>query len=307
MIIFNRIDDIRINFRSAVTIGTFDGVHRGHQHVLEALNLASQECGCQSVLVTFHPHPKMVVRPELASSLRFLTTPDEKIEQLTRYPLKAIANLPFTKEFSQMPYYEFIEEVLVKRLNVGVMVIGHDHAFGRNREGHYEELREFADKMGFQVRRVPPLLVEGEPISSTRIRKLLEKGKIEAANDLMGRPYSLRGTVVHGDGRGTQLGFPTANIRVDYPQKLIPGNGVYAIDVKIANQRYQGMMNIGNRPTFNHDPLTLEAHLFKFFGSIYGEKIEVFFKQFIRREIKFRNKEELVKQLIKDKETCINS
>ncbi|GAB4371233.1 MAG: bifunctional riboflavin kinase/FAD synthetase [Calditrichia bacterium] len=306
MKIFRSVEEVQINSPTAVTVGTFDGVHIGHQHVLQALKNTARECNCEDVLITFDPHPQMVVEPKKGIQIQLLTTLEEKLNILAKYDISSIFVIPFTREFSQMSYKDFIQKILVERLGVKVMVIGYDHAFGRNREGHYQQLQETAQKWGFQVRVVEPFLLDGEPISSTRIRKSLFNGDVERTAELLGRPYMVQGRVVPGSKRGVNLGFPTANLEVPDPNKLIPKPGVYAVDVTVRGQFYSGMMNIGHRPTFNHDPLTLEVHIFKFFSSIYHETIEVWFKKFIREEIKFRSPEELRQQLLKDKEICMN-
>lgn len=306
MKIFRHINEVKIEGRTVVTVGSFDGVHLGHRAIIDALNRAGEECGCLPVLVTFHPHPKMVVGPANGRKVLLLTTLEEKLHLLEEYGLPAVLIIPFTREFSRTPYDVFVREYLVNILKVRKMVIGHDHHFGRNREGHEEQLREFGRQLGFEVEALEPFYVDGEIVSSSRIREYLMAGEIIRANRLLGRYYSIRGRVVEGNRRGRELGFPTANIRLNHIYKLIPRNGVYAVDVRIQNQVFKGMMNIGHRPTFNFDPLTLEVHIINFAGSIYNEDIEIAFKAFIREERQFRSPQELKQQLEIDREKCLN-
>ncbi len=306
MKIFRSIEEVDISQPTAVTVGTFDGVHLGHQQILKELDKCASEFGCFRVLVTFHPHPRLVVSQKNGKQVLLLTTLEEKLDILKKSGLDAVLVIPFTKEFSQTSYQDFVKKILVDRLKVKSMVVGHDHAFGRNREGHPAQLKAIAKQYGFSVKVLEPYYVAGEIVSSTRIRNAVLAGDMNTTSRLLGRLYSVRGIVGHGNRRGKDLGFPTANLEMNDQNKLIPKTGVYAIDVILRNQRYSGMMNIGHRPTFNFDPLTLEAHIFNFSGSIYGESIEVEFKKFIRDEIKFKSVEELRNQMIEDKKNCIN-
>ncbi len=306
MKVFRHINEVDVQGHSVVTVGSFDGVHLGHQAIIRSLNRAGEQCHCLPILVTFHPHPKMVVGPSNGRRVLLLTTLEEKLDLLEEYGLPAVLIIPFTREFSRTTYDEFVRKYLVDILRVKKMVIGHDHHFGRNREGHEAQLREFGRKYGFEVEALEPYFVDGEIVSSTRIREYLMRGEIKRANRLLGRYYSVRGKVVEGDHRGRKLGFPTANIRLTHLYKLLPRNGVYAVEVRLKNGVYKGMMNIGHRPTFNFDPLTLEVHIINFTGSIYGEDIEVAFKDFVREERQFRSAEELREQLQKDREKCLN-
>ncbi len=306
MKVFRGIDQIDIGGPTAVTVGTFDGVHRGHQQVLQELNHCPDEINCTTVLVTFHPHPKTVVGKKPGQKILLLTTLEEKLEILQHYGLDAVVVIPFTREFAKTGYRDFVRHILVEKLHVRKMVVGYDHTFGRNREGHPEQLKEIAATYGFSVTVLNPYSVSGKVDSSTLIRHHLQEGRIADANELLGHRYFLHGRVESGDQRGRDLGFPTANLQVDDPHKLIPKRGVYAVDVTVGTKRYPGMMNIGNRPTFNFDPLTLEVHIFKFSGSIYGENIKIDFKKFIREEKKFSDPQELKRQLEEDKRICIN-
>ncbi len=306
MKVFRNLAEIDIAEPTAVTVGTFDGLHLGHQKVLQALSRKAKEKGYLEVLVTFYPHPQLVVGPKHGKKIELLTTLEEKLEILEKLGVPAVLVIPFDREFARTPYREFVTRILREKLHVKAMVIGYDHAFGRNREGNPETLRKLGQELGFEVEVVEPYYLDGLAVSSTQIRRFLQKGQIEMANKMLGRPYSLRGKVVQGKGRGRELGFPTANIRLNHPDRLIPRPGVYAVDVRLRGERYRGMMNIGHRPTFNFDPLTLEIHIINFRGSIYGEELIVEFKKFIREERKFQSLAELKKQLLADKEICEN-
>jgi len=305
MKIFYTIDDIRLEQSTVLTVGSFDGVHLGHQQIIKQLNTMAGEARSMEVLVTFHPHPKEVLSPPGQQSIELLTPLEEKLKLLKKSGLPVIAVLPFTREFARTGYREFVTDILIKKLKMKQMVIGHDHAFGRNREGHAEQLTELGRTADFSVTVIQPYFLGKEIVSSSRIRRLLKDGEVEGANQMLGRKYQIQGMVARGDNRGTRLGFPTANIQPASPNKLIPRTGVYAVEVSLAGQRYDGMMNIGHRPTFNFDPLTLEVHIFNFSGLIYGESIEVSFKKFIREEKKFQNPDELMAQIQKDKEWCL--
>ncbi|RMG68165.1 MAG: bifunctional riboflavin kinase/FAD synthetase [Calditrichaeota bacterium] len=290
---------------AAVTVGTFDGVHLGHQELLKRVIHWAREQGLMATVVTFDPHPKKVVGKD-PQSLRVLTDLDEKLEVFSTFDLDQVVIIQFTREFARLSYEEFVDRYLVQRLQVKAMVVGYDHHFGRNREGGFEQLQSLGKRYGFQVEQLGPFTVDGEVVSSSRIRELLTRGEVDKVARFLGRPYRIRGTVVQGQGLGKQLGFPTANIQVNNPEKIIPVRGVYAVDVRVGGRLYKGMMNIGHRPTVNFVPLTLEVHLFNFRNSIYGETVDVFFKQFIRQETKFPSLEALKRQLEEDKKVCLN-
>lgn len=304
MKIIRNIADIQADRESAVTVGTFDGVHLGHQSILNRLFELAGQHGYRSTIVTFEPHPRKVLGKPGNTSLGLLTTIDEKLNLFEELGLEQIVIIPFTREFAAKSAEEFVKEILLDRLRVQEMVIGHDHHFGRNREGTFEKLKELGGKYGFRVYQVPPLEIDGQVVSSSAIRKLISEGKMELVHKFLGRNYSLSGTVVHGDGRGKEIGFPTANLQVTDSDKMIPAKGVYAVDVQLHSQIYRGMMNIGVRPTFDHDSLTLEVHLFNFNASIYGEALTVKFKRYIRPEKKFSGIEALREQLQQDKLIC---
>lgn len=285
-----------------VTIGTFDGVHIGHQKVIARLKEFAQEHGGESVIFTFYPHPRLVTRPE-ESDLRLLSTLEEKKKLFAKSGIDHLIIFPFTKSFADLRYSEFVKQILIEKMKLHCLVVGYDHRFGKNREGSYEYLKECASQYGFKIEKLEALLIDEANVSSTRIRKDLQEGEIEKANRYLGYSYTLHGTVVEGERVGRKLGFPTANIEASDPHKLIPGYGVYAVEVMLDNKKYQGMLNIGTRPTFNKnaDNRSIEVHIFDFEGDIYKKEITLIFIGKIREEQKFNGIEALTEQLKKDK------
>lgn len=286
---------------TVVTSGTFDGAHIGHQKILKrVLERAKQEEG-QSVVITYWPHPRLVLFPD-DNELKLLSTIEERIEQLRNFGIDYLLIIPFTKEFSRTSSRAFITDILVKAINTKVLVIGYDHRFGKNREGSFEHLKVHAGKYGFEIEEIPRQDIDDIGVSSTKIRKALEKGKVKIANRYLGRRYTLSSEVVAGNKLGRTIGYPTANLALPAPHKLIPGNGVYAVWVKIVEDYFPGMMNIGVRPTIEGQHLTLEVHILNFHEDIYGQQITVEFVEQLRQEQKFNGLEELKAQLAKDKE-----
>jgi riboflavin kinase/FMN adenylyltransferase len=285
---------------TVVTVGTFDGVHRGHWEVLQEIRRRAQETGRRSVLLTFHPHPLRIVRPEHAPPL--LTTPLEKKEILAESGVDYAVFLPFTPVLAKYPPERFVEEILVGRLGVEELVIGYDHGFGKGRSGDAETLRAIGAERGFQVDVVPPVVVDGESISSSGIRRALEQGDVERARAALGRPYSFRGLVVRGEGRGKTLGFPTANLAITSSGKLVPPPGIYAVRGILRRGTHPGALHVGPRPTFRGSPPTIELHLMDFDGDIYGEEVRVDFVRYLREVRPFATVEALVGQIREDVE-----
>jgi riboflavin kinase / FMN adenylyltransferase len=288
--------------KPVVTIGTFDGLHLGHQKVLNRLIDFARSHGGESVVFTFYPHPRLVIAPD-ETNLRLLTTLEEKKKLFARSGIDHLIIFPFTKEFSQLTYSEFVEQILVKKMQTHCLVVGYDHRFGKNREGGFEYLQNCADKFGFEIEKLDVLLIDEAHVSSTNIREALENGDVTLANKFLGYRFTLHGTVVEGERVGRKLGFPTANIEASDPHKLIPGYGVYAVEVMISSQKYGGMLNIGSRPTFNKnaDNRSIEVHIFDFSGDLYNKEITLVFVGKIRNEQKFSGIEALTEQLKKDK------
>lgn len=285
---------------SVVTIGTFDGVHRGHQEVLREVVDRARAHRLRSVLVTFHPHPVRVVRPEAAPPL-LATTPERKL-LLASSGVEYAVFLHFDRALQAYTARRFVEEVLLERLQMRELVIGHDHHFGRGREGSAETMRELGVELGFEVTVVAPVRLGGEPVSSTRIRQALERGDAAEAARCLGRLYSLRGQVVHGDHRGRELGFPTANLRVDDPEKLLPAPGIYAAYGRVRGERLPGLLHLGPRPTFPGTAATVELYLMDWSGDLYGATIEVELCERLRGVERFDSVDALVAQMRRDEE-----
>jgi riboflavin kinase/FMN adenylyltransferase len=285
-----------------LTIGTFDGVHLGHRKIITRLHELALSLNGESVIFTFDPHPRKVVAPN-ESSLRILTTLEEKIELFEQSGIDHLIIYPFTTEFAQLSYERFVEEILVGQIHTKYLVVGYDHKFGKDRQGDFEFLKNCASRLNFQIEKLDVLLMNESNVSSTKIREALQKGDIETANAFLGYPFTLHGTVVRGQQLGRKIQFPTANIEASDPDKIIPGFGVYAVKVNVLNQWYQGMLNIGNRPTVNSnaDHRSIEVHIFDFDADIYDLPIEVLFFKKLREEQKFPSVEVLKVQLHMDK------
>jgi len=292
--------------RPVVTIGTFDGVHKGHHLVLERLKEIARHSGGETVVFTFYPHPRLVLQPD-EHSLRLLTTLDEKVALVRQAGIHHLVVYPFTREFAKISYAEFVKKVLVDEIKTDSLVVGYDHRFGKDREGGYEYLQECAKKYGFAIEKLDVLLMNEVNISSTKIRNALESGDIAKANLYLGYTYPLHGRVVEGQKLGRTIGFPTANIESSDLYKLIPGDGVYAVEVQIRGDIHQGMLNIGTRPTFNQNPdnRSIEVNIFDFEEELYGREVTLFFVAKIRDERKFDSKAALVEQLFADKEEAL--
>ncbi len=288
---------------TVVTVGSFDGVHRGHMAVLREITRRAEERRLHSVLVTFDRHPLTVVRPEAVPGL--LTTPDEKKGILTQSGLDYVAFLPFTRALSRLGPERFVEIVLIRRFRVAELVIGYDHGFGRGRAGDIELLRRLGGERGFAVDVVPAVEVEGAPVSSTRIRASVAEGRVEAAARELGRPYSFRGPVVAGMGRGRDLGFPTANIKAPEGGKLLPCQGIYAVRASLRTEIRSGLLHLGPRPTFAGSPPSIELYIMDFDRDIYGETVRVEFLKRLRDVRPFATAAELVEQMRRDREVAL--
>ncbi len=302
MILYNDIEGFSAG-NPVVTVGIFDGVHRGHRFILQKLGDAARKQDGESTLVTLWPHPRTILN-QVTDGFRLLNTMDEKVRILEEAGLQHLIVIPFTREFSRLSSCEFIREYLVGKIGIRHLVVGYNHRFGRDRQGDYEKLREYAAEYGFGIEKVPPLeLKEGE-VSSSMIRRYLNEGNVVEANRLLGWDYSFEGEVVGGSRLGSSMGFPTANITVNAPYKLVPAGGVYAVLAELKGTTYQGMLNIGTRPTVNDDPArkTIEVHLLDFKKNIYSERIRVRFVARLRDEHKFRDVGALKDQLQIDRE-----
>ena len=289
-----------------VTIGTFDGVHLGHRKVIERLKEIARSMEGETVLFTFSPHPRLIVSPA-ETNLRLLTTLAEKEELLKKAGIDHFITYPFTLEFSQLSNEEFVEKILVERIKTCCLVVGYDHKFGKNRQGDFSFLKKCSAKYHFRLEKLEALMDGDFHISSSRIRNALQEGDIKKANRMLGYEYMLHGRVVEGEHLGSTIGFPTANIESSDIHKLIPAYGVYAVRVKTGEKFRNGMMNIGTRPTFNHnaDQRSIEVNIFDFSDNIYGQEITLFFVDKIRDEQKFAGKDDLVEQLKADRITAL--
>ncbi|TPE46121.1 bifunctional riboflavin kinase/FAD synthetase [Pontibacter mangrovi] len=286
---------------AVVTSGTFDGVHIGHQKILRRVLERARQSDGQSVVITYWPHPRLVLFPE-DNDLKLLSTIEERIEQLQSFGIDYLLILPFTKEFSRTSSRSFISDILVRAINTKVLVIGYDHRFGKNREGSFEHLKARSSQYGFEVEEIPRQDVDDVGVSSTKIRRALESGDIEIANSYLGRPYSITSVVEEGDKIGRTIGFPTANLALPPAHKLIPGSGVYAVWAVVDQKRHPAMMNIGHRPTVDGKQLRLEVHLLNFSGDLYGKALTVQFVEQLRKERKFHDLDALKAQLKNDQE-----
>jgi riboflavin kinase/FMN adenylyltransferase len=293
------LENIPQNNGFVITQGTFDGVHLGHQHVLKQVVNLAKLYNKPSLLITFHPHPRLVIDPQ-NTSIKLLSSIEEKAKKILEMGIDYVLVLSFTHEISQYSPREFVNEILVKKLNVQCMVVGYDHRFGKNRSGGFQELTNLASEFNFDVKEIDASEIEEIAVSSTRIRNALSSGNLTSANELLGRPYTLSGTVVQGKQLGRQLGYPTANIQIDEPNKLIPPNGVYIGYTLIGEIKYKIMLNIGVRPTVDGTTQTIEAHILDFEKDIYNEHISLFLVQFLREEQRFNGLDALKIQLQQD-------
>jgi riboflavin kinase / FMN adenylyltransferase len=312
--------------KAVVTIGTFDGVHTGHKSILEQLKREAARIGGETVIITFHPHPRKVIVSG-QPAIHLINTIDEKIELLHKNGIDHLVVVPFTDDFSQQSPEEYIEKFLVEKFHPHTVIIGYDHRFGRNRKGDYKLLEEYSARLGFNLMEIPAHVINDNTVSSTRIREAVLHGDTDVANTLLGYDFFFEGTVVDGNKLGRTLGYPTANLRVENAEKLIPGNGIYAVELEIRSRkddintstqrpdvytpaiidhpRLKGMMSIGIRPTIGGTDRVIEVNIFDFNEDIYGATVRVYIRKYLRSEVKFNGLEALVEQLGKDKEDTL--
>ncbi len=297
MKIYKEIKDLKEELkRPVLTIGNFDGVHLGHQAILKKIVSRAKEADGRSIVFTFEPHPLKVLAPD--KDIRLITSCEEKTRLLEDADVDAVICANFTKEFAEQNPDDFVKEILHKKIGVFEVYVGHDYAFGKGRKGTINHLKELGKKYGFYVGVIEPVAIDGSIVSSSRIRRLILDGDVDKAARLLGRHYALTGIVIHGAERGHTLGFPTANIEL--PAELIPKEGVYAVTIKKGAIAYNGVANIGNKPTFKNEKFGVEAFLFDFNGNLYNECLEISFIKRIRNETAFKNADELIAHMKKD-------
>jgi riboflavin kinase/FMN adenylyltransferase len=304
MNIYHGIEDFKKLPYAVVTSGTFDGVHLGHQKILKRLRESADKHQGETVLLTYWPHPRLVLFPD-QTDLKLLNTFEEKADLLRIHGVDHLLRIPFTREFSQTSSTDFIKKILVQTIGTKKLIIGYDHRFGKNREGSFEHLRANAGNYGFDVEEIPKQEVDNLAVSSTKIRNALLEGDMSTSAHLLGRPYSLAGRVIRGERIGRMLGFPTANLEIDHQHKLIPADGSYAVIITFEHTQYKGMLNIGVRPTVGGTKRTIEVHLFDFEQEIYGDTLKIHFIGRIRDEVPFNDVEALKEQLKKDREQAL--
>jgi riboflavin kinase/FMN adenylyltransferase len=302
--IFHSITDFKSTKKTIFTLGTFDGVHIGHKKILEKVTQKKEGGDYESVVLTFFPHPRMVLKGK--SDVKLLNTLSEKIELLKKNGLDNLVIHPFDEKFSQLTAHEFVKTVLVDQFHIQKIIIGHDHRFGKNRTANIDDLIAFGKQYDFEVEQISVQEIEAVSVSSTKIRKALQAGNMELANDYLGYDYFLTGIILKGKQLGRTIGFPTANLKIEENDKLIPRNGVYIVKSTISQKTIFGIMNIGYNPTVDGQNLTIEIHYFDFDADLYSQEISVSLLKFIRSEQKFQSIILLKEQLEKDKEKAIN-
>jgi len=328
MQIYHHINDFKKLTNAVVTIGTFDGVHLGHQKIIQKLIEKAHQINGETVILTFFPHPRMILHPE-DHQLKMINTMAEKAMLLEKLGIHHLIITPFTRDFSNQSPQEYIEQVLLQKIGMKAMVIGYDHRFGKDRSGNLAELQQFSEVYNYDIDEIPEQDIADVAISSTRIRKALAKGDVDVANELMSHPFSLTGKVIYGDQIGRTLGYPTANLFIEESYKIIPSDGIYAVEVEIKDSRnknqvidnpfqpnqseiknqkskiYKGMAYIGHRPTINGMSQNIEVNIFDFADDIYHQSIQLNFLHFIRHDIKFEGLDKLTEQLGRDKQNTL--
>lgn len=304
MQLFKNTNDFFFNEKTIVTIGSFDGLHLGHQYLLQKIVNEASNNSLKSLIFTFYPTANQFFSKN--GKIKQLNTIEERIKLIENKNIDFLVIQPFSKYFANLDAEIFVKEILVNQFKVSKLIIGYDHRFGKNRSAGYEELKEFGKKYNFEVLNISAFEKENIVISSTKIREYLDNGNIEYANKLLGYSFNFQGKVIHGKKIGANLGFPTANLEMIDENKIVPKIGVYFVKIIYQNDQFYGMLNIGNNPTFNNNKQSIEVHIFDFQENIYDKSIEVVFLKKIRDEIKFNSKELLIKQLEEDKKTCLN-
>jgi riboflavin kinase/FMN adenylyltransferase len=302
--IYHDLKQFKSTKKTIVTLGTFDGVHLGHRKIIDRLVNESKTNGFESVVLTFFPHPRMVIQED--KQIKLLNTMEEKATLLEDLGLDHLIVHPFDKKFSRLTALEFIEEILISQLNVAKIITGHDHRFGRNRTANIDDLIRYGSEFGFEVAQISAQEIEEVSVSSTKIRKALFDGNIKLANNYLTKPYFITGKVTHGKGIGRTIGYPTANIHIDQTYKLVPKNGVYVVSSLFEGQTIRGMMNIGINPTVEGIDQSLEVFFFDFEQNLYHQYLPVFFHEYVREEKKFENLDALKLQLAQDEIFCKN-
>ena len=302
MNVVNGIENYKADSKSILTIGTFDGVHLGHQKIIASLVTKAKQQSLQANILTFFPHPRMVLQKE--SNLKLIDTLEEKRNLLSELGIDNLIVQPFSKEFSKLTAIEFTRDILVDELGMSALMIGYDHRFGKNREASVEDLIRYGESYNFEVTVIPAQDISSITVSSTKIRDAIKISNFKKVNQFLGRPYELNGKVIKGNGVGRTIKYPTANIEIKETYKLIPPKGVYLVKIYLGENEFSGMMNIGNRPTINGLNETIEIHIFDFDKDIYGKNLKVCFLKKIRKEKKFDSLTSLKNQLKKDEENC---
>ncbi|MGN8072313.1 bifunctional riboflavin kinase/FAD synthetase [Mucilaginibacter sp. SG564] len=304
MKVYNHIDEFTAVKNAVVTIGTFDGVHIGHRKIISGIKEIADSIDGETVILTFFPHPRMILQPE-DESLKLITTINEKAQLMEDLGVDHLIITPFSRDFSNQTAESYIRDVLVNKIGTKKIVIGYDHRFGKDRQGGLEDLQRLGPVYGFEVVEIPEQDINEVAISSTRIRNALLNGEVDLANSFLGYTFFITGTVIRGDQIGRQLGYPTANIVVEEKYKLIPCDGIFAVTVVVAGNKYKGMAYIGSRPTVNGLTRNIEVNIFDFDQEIYNQAIRMEFHHYVRGDVKFASLDELKVQLAKDKEDVL--
>lgn len=304
MKLHNSTDNLPAFKNAVVTIGTFDGVHCGHQQIIKTLKDTAAAAGGETVIITFHPHPRKVVS-SVVTGIRLITTLQERIDLIAKAGIDHLVVVPFTDYFANQTAEEYISDFLVAKFHPHTIIIGYDHRFGKERSGNFKLLLAKAPEYGYRLMEIPEHLLDAVKVSSTNIRNAIIQGHIDEANKLLGYPFFFEGEVVHGDKIGRTLGYPTANLKMLDEEKIVLGDGIYAVTADVDGKNYKGMMSIGFRPTINGKRRVVEVNLFDFNKEIYGQVIRVHVVKYLRSEVKFNGLEELKEQLHKDKEDSL--